>query len=195
LVKHGILCETRPWSAGGGRCELSHHALDDRHEGTLAGLQMDLSGIIGPLFAGLLIPLAGASFIFGVNGLGFLFMFLAFLQWKRVRAQSNLPLENFFESLTTAIRYVRYTPGIKILLARHSLFSFFIAIIPSLTTPVIPKSKQMRRIVPNPPALTSKQSAALPGLAQKRRGSDGRFSQRGVIRLAMRSSLNEKCAT
>jgi MFS family permease len=65
---------------------------------TLAGLQMDLSGIIGPLFAGLLIPLAGASFIFGVNGLGFLFMFLAFLQWKRVRAQSNLPLENFFES-------------------------------------------------------------------------------------------------
>jgi hypothetical protein len=59
-------------------------------------------------------------------------MLLAFLQWKRVRTQSNLPLENFFESLTTAIRYVRYTPGIKILLARHTLFSFFISIIPSL---------------------------------------------------------------
>jgi hypothetical protein len=41
-------------------------------------------------------------------------------------------LENFFESFTTAIRYVRYTPGIKILLIRHTLFSFFIAIIPSL---------------------------------------------------------------
>ena len=40
--------------------------------------------------------------------------------------QSSLPLENFFESLTTAIRYVRYTPGIKILLARHAIFSFFI---------------------------------------------------------------------
>jgi hypothetical protein len=88
---------------------------------TLAGMQMDLSGIIGPLFAALLIPLAGVSFIFGANGLGFLLMFLAFLQWKRVRTQSNLPLENFFESLTTAIRYVRYTPGIKILLARHLL--------------------------------------------------------------------------
>jgi len=99
---------------------------------TLAGMQMDLSGIIGPLFAALLIPLAGVSFIFGANGLGFLLMFLAVLQWKRVRTQSNLPLENFFESLTTAIRYVRYTPGIKILLARHALFSFFIAIIPSL---------------------------------------------------------------
>jgi len=99
---------------------------------TLAGLQMDFSGIIGPLISALLLPLAGASFIFGLNGFGFLLMFLAILQWKRVRVQSNLPLENFFESLTTAIRYVRYTPGIKILLARHTLFSFFISIIPSL---------------------------------------------------------------
>src|SRR5271163_3104221 len=103
---------------------------------TLAGLQMDVSGIIGPLLSALLLPLAGASFIFGLNGLGFVLMFLAVLQWKRVRTQSNLPLENFFESLTTAIRYVRYTSGIKILLARHALFSFFIAIIPSLM-PVI----------------------------------------------------------
>jgi len=99
---------------------------------TLAGMQMDLSGIIGPLFSALLLPLAGVSFIFGANGLGFLLMFLALLHWKRTQAQSNLPLENFFESLTTAIRYVRYTPGIKILLARHALFSFFISIIPSL---------------------------------------------------------------
>jgi MFS family permease len=99
---------------------------------TLAGLQMDVSGIIGPLLAGLLLPLAGVSFIFGANGLGFLLMFLAILQWKRIQPQSSLPLENFFESLTTAIRYVRYTTGIKILLARHALFSFFIAIIPSL---------------------------------------------------------------
>jgi MFS family permease len=99
---------------------------------TLAGLQMNVSGIIGPLLSALLLPLAGVSFIFGANGLGFILMFLAILQWKRPKAQSSLPLENFFESLTTAIRYVRYTPGIKILLTRHALFSFFISIIPSL---------------------------------------------------------------
>src|SRR6516225_8646027 len=99
---------------------------------TLAGLQMDVSGIIGPLLSALLLPLAGVSFMFGANGLGFILMFLAILQWKRPKAQSSLPLENFFESLTTAIRYVRYSPGIKILLARHTLFSFFISIIPSL---------------------------------------------------------------
>src|SRR6266699_2309434 len=61
-------------------------------------------------------------------------MFLAVLQWKRIRTQSNLPLENFFESLTTAIRYVRYTPGIRTLLTRHAIFLFFISVIPSLMT-------------------------------------------------------------
>jgi MFS family permease len=99
---------------------------------TLAGLQMDVSGIIGPLLSALFLPLVGVSFMFGANGLGFLFMFLAILQWKRVKVQSSLPLENFFESLTTPVRYVRYAPGIRILLARHTLFSFFISIIPSL---------------------------------------------------------------
>ena len=99
---------------------------------TLGGLQMNISGIIGPLLGGLLIPLIGVSFIFGGNGVGFLVMFLVILGWQRLRTQSNLPLENFFESFTTAIRYVCYTPGIKILLIRHTLFSFFIAIIPSL---------------------------------------------------------------
>jgi MFS family permease len=99
---------------------------------TLGGLQMNLSGIIGPLLGGLLIPLIGVSLIFAGNGVGFLVMFLVILGWQRPRTQSSLPLENFFESFTTAIRYVRYTPGIKILLIRHTLFSFFIAIIPSL---------------------------------------------------------------
>ena len=99
---------------------------------TLSGLQLDISGIIGPLLGGLLIPLAGVNFIFGANGVGFLLMWLALLQWKRVRPQSNLPLETFFESFTTAIRYVRHTAGIKILLARHALFAFFISIIPAL---------------------------------------------------------------
>jgi MFS family permease len=99
---------------------------------TLAGLQMDVSGIIGPLLSALLLPLAGVSFIFGANGLGFLLMFLAILQWKRPKTETTLPLENFFESLSTAIRYVRYSPGIKTLLIRHALFSFFISLIPSL---------------------------------------------------------------
>ena len=60
---------------------------------TLSGLQMDLSGIIGPPLGGFLISVLGASFIFGVNGVGFLLIFLVILAWQRVRTQSNLRQE------------------------------------------------------------------------------------------------------
>jgi len=79
-----------------------------------------------------LIPLAGVSFIFGANGLGFISCFWAILQWKRPKVQSSLPLENFFESLTTAIRYVRYTPGIKFFWPGSAIFSFLSLLFPSL---------------------------------------------------------------
>jgi MFS family permease len=98
----------------------------------LGGLQMNISGIVGPTLGGILIPLVGANFVFAANGVGFLLLFVAILQWKRARRQSQLPLENFFESFITAIRYVRYTPGIKIVLAQSALFSFFISIISAL---------------------------------------------------------------
>jgi MFS family permease len=98
----------------------------------LGALQMNISGIIGPALGGILIPLIGANVLFGLNGLGFLLVFVAALWWKRARPQSHLPLESFFESFITAIRYVRYTPGMKIILLRSALFSFFISIIPAL---------------------------------------------------------------
>ena len=98
----------------------------------LGGLQMNIGGIAGPALGGILIPLVGANFVFAVNGVGFLLLFVAILQWRRARLQSQLPLENFFESFITAIRYVRYTPGIRIILARSALFSFFISIISAL---------------------------------------------------------------
>jgi MFS family permease len=98
----------------------------------LGGLQMNISGILGPTLGGILIPLVGASFIFAFNGVGFLLVLIAILLWRRARPQSELPLESFFESFITAIRYVRYTPGIRIILARSALFSFFISIISAL---------------------------------------------------------------
>ena len=98
----------------------------------LGGLQMNISGIVGPVLGGILIPIVGASFLFAFNGVGFLLVLVAILLWRRARPQSALPLESFFESFITAIRYVRYTPGIRIILARSALFSFFISIISAL---------------------------------------------------------------
>src|ERR1700757_2967162 len=99
---------------------------------TLGGLQLNISGILGPAIGGMLLPLIGANWVFAVNAICFLIVILAILQWKRKERPSKLPLETFFESFSTAIRYVRYAPGIQVVLARNILFAFFIALIPAL---------------------------------------------------------------
>jgi MFS family permease len=103
---------------------------------TLSGLQLNVSGIVGPALGGLLVPLIGASFVFVVNAACFLVVILTILQWKRATEQAKLPLENFFESFLTAIRYIRYAPELQIVLARNVLFALFISAIPALM-PVI----------------------------------------------------------
>jgi MFS family permease len=99
---------------------------------TLGGLQLNISGILGPAIGAMLLPLIGANWVFTVNAICFLVVVIAILQWKRRERPSKLPLENFFESFSTAIRYVRYAPGIQVVLARNILFAFFIALIPAL---------------------------------------------------------------
>ena len=73
-----------------------------------------------------------ANFVFAVNAACFFVVILAILQWKRAATQSKLPLERFFESFVTAIRYIRYAPGLQVVLARTVLFALFISVIPAL---------------------------------------------------------------
>src|SRR5246127_5399403 len=72
---------------------------------TLGGLQLNISGIIGPALGGLLVPLIGPNFVFAVNATCFLVVILAVLQLKRTTSQSRIGLEGFFASFVTAIRY------------------------------------------------------------------------------------------
>jgi MFS family permease len=99
---------------------------------TLGGLQLNISGIIGPALGGLLVPLIGPNFVFAVNATCFLVVILAVLRWKRTAGQSRTGLESFFVYFLAAIRYVRYAPGLQIVLARNALFALFISVIPAL---------------------------------------------------------------
>ena len=103
---------------------------------TLGGLQLNISGIIGPALGGMLVPLIGANFVFAANAACFLGMIVALLGWKKTTAQASLPVESFLESFVTAIRYVRYSSGLQIVLARNALFALCISAIPALM-PVI----------------------------------------------------------
>jgi MFS family permease len=106
---------------------------------TLGGLQLNISGIVGPAIGGFLLPWIGANSIFALNACCFFILIFTIAQLKRKKAPSNLPLENFLESFVTAVRYARYAPGIQIVLARNVLFAFFIALIPALIPVVVLK--------------------------------------------------------
>jgi predicted MFS family arabinose efflux permease len=98
----------------------------------LGGLQFNLAGIIGPALGGLLVPLAGANFVFALNGACFLLVVMAAWQWKQPTKPAKLPPERFFKSFGTVVRYVRCAPGLQVVLARNFLFSLFISPIPAL---------------------------------------------------------------
>src|ERR1700730_8578559 len=103
---------------------------------TLSGLQLNVSGIIGPALGGLLVPLAGAKFVFALNAACFLVVVLATQKWKQPSVLEKLPSESFFHSFRTVIRYVRSAPKFQVALARNFLFALFISVIPALM-PVI----------------------------------------------------------
>jgi MFS family permease len=103
---------------------------------TLGGVQMNLAGIVGPALGSLLLPIAGSAFVFSLNALAFL---AAAWMVSRVYYPQQRPdphLENFLESFASALRYVRYTPGMQVILTRDFLFGLFIAAVPALV-PVV----------------------------------------------------------
>jgi Transmembrane secretion effector len=95
----------------------------------LNGLQLDLSGMIGSALGGALIPLIGTNTIFAVNGAASLLVNLALLRWREPKEHAQSVMENFFQSFATAVRYVRYAPGMQVILVRQILFSLVVAAI------------------------------------------------------------------
>jgi MFS family permease len=101
---------------------------------TLGGVQMNLSGILGPALGGILLPLIGANALFALNAAGFLLVIAAIQQWKS--EQNRVDTESLVESLVGVVRYVRHSRNIQIVLIRAFLFALLISVIPALL-PVI----------------------------------------------------------
>ncbi len=110
---------------------------------TLGGVQLNLSGIVGPALAGLLLPLLGVSLLISINALAFLVVALAVLQWKPRQEQSLVLRESFTESFINSLRYARHSHGMRIVLFRNVLFSLVISIIPALLPVIALKEMQL----------------------------------------------------
>jgi MFS family permease len=103
---------------------------------TLGGVQMNLAGIVGPALGGLLLPVMGPAMLFSLNALAFLTTASLISQRYHRRRRPEPHLENFLESFASVARYVRYTPGMQVILTRDFLFGLFIAVVPALV-PVV----------------------------------------------------------
>ena len=103
---------------------------------TLGGVQLSLSGIVGPALSGFLLPMLRAPLLISVNALTFLVVALVILQWRPRQIQSTGLRENFTESFITSLRYARNSQRMRIILFRNVLFALVISIVPALL-PVI----------------------------------------------------------
>jgi MFS family permease len=103
---------------------------------TLGGVQLNLSGIVGPALGGFLLPLLGAPVVISLNAMAFVLVALVVLQWKPRQTAATRLRENFTESFISSLRYARNSQRMKVILFRNVLFSLVISVIPALL-PVI----------------------------------------------------------
>jgi MFS family permease len=103
---------------------------------TLGGVQLNLSGIVGPALGGFLLPLLGAPLVISLSSMAFVLVALVVMQWKPTQTASTKLRENFTESFISSLRYARNSQRMKVILLRNVLFSFVISVIPALL-PVI----------------------------------------------------------
>ena len=99
---------------------------------TLGGVQLNLSGIVGPALGGFLLPLLGAPLLISFNALAFVVVAFVVMQWKPRQAPSTRLRENFTESFISSLRYARNSQRMKIILFRNVLFSLVISVVPAL---------------------------------------------------------------
>ncbi len=91
----------------------------------LNGIEFNLARATGPGLAGLIVAAAGVVAAFVLNAISFLGVILVIFRWKRPARKSKLPAETLWTASTAAIRYVRYSPAIRTLMARSGFVIFF----------------------------------------------------------------------
>jgi hypothetical protein len=99
---------------------------------TLSGVQLNISGILGPALAGILLTRVGAPVVFALNSLGFLLVVATIPTLQKTGSDFSQTLASFAHSNSSTFRYVRQTEKLRNILLRNTIFSSFIVVIPAL---------------------------------------------------------------
>jgi predicted MFS family arabinose efflux permease len=102
----------------------------------LNGIEFNFARAVGPALAGLVIAFAGIGAAFLLNTLSFFGVILVVARWKRPAVKRATPPETVTGATVAAIRYVRYSPAVRIVLLRAGTAMFFasalLALLPSI---------------------------------------------------------------
>src|ERR1700721_21600 len=102
----------------------------------LNGIEFNFARAVGPALAGFVIALAGIGTAFLLTPLSFFGVILVVARWKRPTVKRTTPPETVTGATVAAIRYVRYSPSVRILLLRGGIAMFFasclLALLPSI---------------------------------------------------------------
>jgi MFS family permease len=91
----------------------------------LNGIEFNFARAIGPALGGIVIAIANAGTAFMVNAASFLGVIFVVARWKRPVIKRTTPPETVAGASVAAIRYVRYSPAIRVLIARSGILMFF----------------------------------------------------------------------
>ena len=88
----------------------------------LNGIAMNLSRVIGPVLAGVLLAAFNEALVFVLNALLAGAAFVLILRWRRQPKISALPGERFVGAMRVGMNYARQSPRLKVVLLRAFLF-------------------------------------------------------------------------
>ena len=83
---------------------------------------MNMSRIVGPVVAGMLLASFGSQYVFLLNALLSATVFVIILRWRSQPKASALPGERFFGAMWSDCRHVLQSPRIRVVLHAHLLF-------------------------------------------------------------------------
>lgn len=102
----------------------------------LNGIEFNLARAVGPALAGLLIASAGVSAAFLFNVASFFGVLWVIYRWQRAARVLTTPKETVFGATVAAVRYVHYSPAIRLLVFRAGAVMFcasgLMALLPSV---------------------------------------------------------------
>ena len=110
---------------------------------TLNGVQFNITSILGPAVAGLLLTRVGAPVVFALNAAGFLLVFAAIPSLGKTGSGVSQTLIGFLRSIPSTFRYVGQAQNVGNILARNALFSFFVVAIPALAPVLLLKELRL----------------------------------------------------